>query len=116
MMVLRLLHEAPRHGYELIEALEKLTQGRYRPEPGAMYTLLRRLERSGLARSVWEENPSGPDRRIYRLTEEGEEVLKRRLSMLSERLPLLQRLIEYYENHFAGGKGRDSSGRERKED
>jgi len=100
-MVLRLLHEAPRHGYELIEALESLTRGRYRPEPGAMYTLLRRLERSGLTRSVWEENPSGPDRRIYRLTGEGEEVLRRRLLMLRERISLLQNLIDYYEAHFA---------------
>jgi len=103
-LVLFLLHKAPSHGYELIESLRTITQGRYKPETGAIYTLLRRLERNTLAKSTWEQNPSGPDRRLYRLTVAGEEVLKCRLSMLKERIPIMQTLVEYYEVHL--GKGR----------
>src|SRR3569833_751538 len=37
LVVLRLLDEKPRHGYEIIKALEEKTNGMYSPRPGAVY-------------------------------------------------------------------------------
>ena len=49
-VVMALLAEQPRHGYELIKALEERTGGAYRPSPGVIYPLLAMLEDEGLIR------------------------------------------------------------------
>jgi PadR family transcriptional regulator PadR len=42
---------------------------------GTMYPLLGRLRRDGLVQSVWKESPTGPPRRYYQLTAEGQRTL-----------------------------------------
>jgi DNA-binding PadR family transcriptional regulator len=48
LVLLRLLAEQPRHGYELIKAIEALTGGAYTPSPGVVYPTLTMLEEQGL--------------------------------------------------------------------
>ncbi len=48
-LVLHLIGEAPRHGYELIKAVEDLTGGAYAPSPGVIYPTLTMLEDLGQA-------------------------------------------------------------------
>jgi DNA-binding PadR family transcriptional regulator len=67
LVVLRLLDEKPRHGYEIIKALEEKTGGMYSPSPGAVYPTLTLLEELGYARSIDEGN----GRKIYEITDEG---------------------------------------------
>lgn len=67
--ILSLLGEAPGHGYGMVERLAQL--GFDRPAVGSVYTVLRRFERAGMVTSSWEHQPSGPSRRVYRLTAEG---------------------------------------------
>jgi DNA-binding PadR family transcriptional regulator len=67
LVVLRLLDEKPRHGYEIIKALEERSGGRYTPSPGAVYPTLQLLEELGYARAVDEGN----GRKIYEITDEG---------------------------------------------
>jgi PadR family transcriptional regulator, regulatory protein PadR len=43
---------------------------------GTIYPLLSRLRRDGLVESTWQESPSGPPRRYYRLTESGRAALE----------------------------------------
>ena len=51
-VVLRLLEEKPRHGYEIIKALEERFGGTYAPSPGVVYPTLQLLEDLGYARIV----------------------------------------------------------------
>ncbi len=67
--VLTLLAESPKHGYELITALEERSGGRWKPSPGAIYPALHRLEHRGLITS---EELDG--KRRYSLTDEGREL------------------------------------------
>lgn len=46
--ILLLLDEQPRHGYEIITELTDRSEGRWRPSPGAVYPVLKRLTREGL--------------------------------------------------------------------
>jgi len=65
----------PAHGYELIRAVEELTDGLVSIDPPAVYRLLRRLEGEGLVASAWAEGVSGPQRRTYTLTPAGWSLL-----------------------------------------
>ena len=50
--LLLLLAEEPRNGYQLMQAIEELSGGRWRPSPGAVYPSLAQLEDEGLIRGV----------------------------------------------------------------
>ncbi len=64
------------HGYELIGALREQALTDSTIEPGALYRTLRRLEESGFVSSTWDIAASGPARRVYELTELGEQHLQ----------------------------------------
>jgi DNA-binding PadR family transcriptional regulator len=65
LVILDALRE-PRHGYEIIKALEERTHGEYAPSPGTVYPTLQYLEDLGLVRAAQEG-----DRRVYELTDAG---------------------------------------------
>lgn len=67
LVLLRLIAERPRHGYDLITALEAMTGGSYAPSPGIIYPTLTLLQDMGL---IAEEKAEGP-RKIFAVTEEG---------------------------------------------
>src|SRR5512140_659198 len=71
-VVLALLAEQPRHGYELIKELEDRTGGAYRPSPGVIYPTLALLEDEGFIRPAAGE----AGRKLFEATDEGREALK----------------------------------------
>lgn len=71
LVVLRLLEDKPRHGYDIIKALEEHSGGLYSPSPGAVYPTLQLLEELGQARAVDE----GGGRKIYEITDAGRAYL-----------------------------------------
>jgi DNA-binding PadR family transcriptional regulator len=71
-VVLALLSEQPRHGYELIKELEDRTGGTYRPSPGVIYPTLSLLEDEGF---VTQANPDA-GRKLYEITEAGKKALE----------------------------------------
>jgi PadR family transcriptional regulator PadR len=71
--VLCLLRDKERYGFDLVKALGA-TDGMVTSE-GTIYPLLGRLRRDGLVSTTWEESPSGPPRRYYRLTPKGRRAL-----------------------------------------
>jgi len=83
-----------------MEELEKLTSEKYIPEPGAIYTMLRRMEERGMVTSEWEKKETGADRRVYTLTEAGTRVLKEGLEMVKNRRQLMDSLVQFYDAHF----------------
>ena len=80
--LLLLLRERDAHGYELAESL--CAFGFDHSDPGALYRALRKLESQGLVESDWERSDSGPQKRVYSLTEAGIEELDKRATDLAE--------------------------------
>ena len=66
VVILALLAERPRHGYEIIKALEELSNGFYAPSPGMVYPALTYLEEVGYATVEAEGS-----KKLYRITEAG---------------------------------------------
>jgi DNA-binding PadR family transcriptional regulator len=71
LLVLALIAEHPRHGYELIKAIEERFGGAYSPSPGVIYPTLSWLDDMGYAAIDTE----GANRKSYRITEEGQAFL-----------------------------------------
>jgi PadR family transcriptional regulator PadR len=71
--VLALLRDEEHYGFDLVRALGAV-DGMVTSE-GTIYPLLSRLRRDGLVSTTWEESPSGPPRRYYRLTSKGRKAL-----------------------------------------
>lgn len=66
LIALYFIEQQPRHGYDLIKAIEDKTSGVYVPSPGIVYPALTFLEEAGYATSTSEGN-----KRLYTITEEG---------------------------------------------
>src|SRR5438105_719498 len=66
LVILALLEESPRHGYEIIKALEETSRGFYTPSPGMVYPALTYLEEVGYA--TVEAKGS---KKLYRITDAG---------------------------------------------
>src|SRR3954470_11994509 len=60
LVLLRLISEQPRHGYDLIRAIEELTGGEYAPSPGVVYPTLTLLQDMGLIEEAAVEGPRKP--------------------------------------------------------
>lgn len=74
--------------------------GRRKLKSGSLYTILRRMEHSGLLDSIWEKKSDGLDRRIYHLTENGIKMLKQGKSMIEEQRRVLDEMTAFYKLHF----------------
>jgi len=72
--VLALLRDGERYAFDLVRALGD-ADGLVTSE-GTLYPLLGRLRREGMVESTWRESASGPPRRYYRITEDGEAALQ----------------------------------------
>ncbi|MFI9361342.1 PadR family transcriptional regulator [Kitasatospora sp. NPDC053057] len=79
LYLLKLLDEAPRHGYEVIRLLEERFQGLYAPSAGTVYPRLAKLEQEGLVSHSTEGG-----RKVYRLTDAGRAELEARRGELDE--------------------------------
>jgi DNA-binding PadR family transcriptional regulator len=97
---MRVLYEKPMHGYQLLEEIEKRSNGCHKLETGSIYTLLRRMEERGLVESRWEKVEGGPERRVYRLTSKGAEALRVGLTSIIKRRRLFEDLLTFYHEHF----------------
>ena len=86
LIILALLSERPRHGYEIIKAIEQHSSGIYTPSPGVVYPALTYLEEMGYA-SVEQEG----QKKQYRITEAGAEHLAKNHENVDEMLDQLAR-------------------------
>lgn len=79
LYLLKLLDEAPRHGYEVIRLLEERFQGLYAPSAGTVYPRLAKLEAEGLVTHATEGG-----RKVYSITEAGRAELADRGGELAD--------------------------------
>ncbi len=97
LVLLKLIADEPRHGYDLIRAIEDLTGGEYAPSPGVVYPTLTLLQDMGLI----EEAPGEGPRKPFQVTEEGRAHLEEKADEVEA---LFDRLREFApkESHHGG--------------
>jgi len=76
LLVLSLVEDRPRHGYEIGKLIETRSGGILRFNVASLYPLLYRLEDRGWIAGRWVEKAGQRRRRYYRLTAEGKKVLQ----------------------------------------
>jgi DNA-binding PadR family transcriptional regulator len=96
-VILRLLKEKPRHGYEVIKALEEKLAGYYTPSAGTVYPTLQLLEDEGYVRVVETDG-----KKVYHVTPEGERYLEEHRDLLDE---IIDRVRETVRDFAGGGFG-----------
>ncbi len=72
LVLLQLIAEKPRHGYELMKAIEEKLNGAYAPSPGLVYPTLTMLEEMGYATV----STTDGSKKLYTITEEGKKYLE----------------------------------------
>src|SRR6266567_1701159 len=74
-VILSLVEDRPRHGYDIGQLIELRSRGALRFNVASLYPLLYRLEKRGWIRGRWVEKAGQRRRRYYRLTPTGKRVL-----------------------------------------
>jgi len=90
LVLLKLIADEPRHGYDLIRAIEELTGGEYAPSPGVIYPTLTLLQDMGVIEEAEAEGPRKP----FQVTDEGRKHLE-------EKADEVEALFERLEEEFA---------------
>jgi DNA-binding PadR family transcriptional regulator len=93
LLLLKLISEQPRHGYDLIKAMEELSGGHYSPSPGVIYPALALLADEGLIA----EQDSSDQRRKFAITGPGEGVLAEEAEEAGRAMERLTGLAEHAE-------------------
>jgi transcriptional regulator len=75
MLILALVEERPRHGYEIAKLIEQRSQGVLQFHVASLYPMLYRLETRGWIQGRWVEKAGQRRRRYYKLTSTGRRIL-----------------------------------------
>jgi len=75
LLLLSLLDEADRYGYEIIRALELRSDKFFQFKEGTLYPVLHKLESSGYVKSYLSKGDTGKERRYYQITTKGKKQL-----------------------------------------
>lgn len=110
LIILALLSEQPRHGYELIKTFEERSGGFYVPSPGVIYPALTYLEETGQA----EVEVSGT-KKLYRITESGQKRVDENRGLVEGTLAKLGAIGEKM-THIRQLFGGDEDGRDGESD
>ncbi|QFT77102.1 PadR family transcriptional regulator [Erythrobacter sp. THAF29] len=98
LALLALIEKEPRHGYELIRAIEDMTGGAYAPSPGAVYPTLQMLEEEGQIKpakaKAKDEDGETSGKKPFKATKSGKAELEERADEVEE---LMGRLGEHGE-------------------
>src|SRR5713226_2611860 len=78
-VILKLLQDKPRHGYEVMKELEEQSQGCYSPSPGTVYPTLQWLEDEGLVRAGDVDG-----KKVYEITDAGRAFLDEHKDVVEE--------------------------------
>lgn len=76
MLVLSLLTDGDKYGYEMVEELAKRSDDTFQLKEGTLYPLLHAMEKEKLVRAYSKLSPNGRERKYYQLTDSGREQLE----------------------------------------
>ena len=92
LLILSLLKARPRHGYEISQQIEQLSEGKLTFNVASFYPLLYRLEKRGWIEGTWVEKEGYRRRRYYKLTRAGKAMLKQQRRTWAEFVAAMQRI------------------------
>ena len=98
--LLMLLTEGHSHGYDLIERLPGVGYLDSSPDPATVYKVLRRLEAEGAVKSQWDTSGTGPAKRIYSITRDGEDVLGAWAASLRKNKESVEKFLKVFRQKF----------------
>lgn len=78
-VILDLMKDKPRYGYEIIQEIEERSHGLYKPSPGVIYPTLQMLEEMGYASATEQDG-----KKVYSMTEQGHRFLEERKGVTDE--------------------------------
>src|SRR5262245_5296125 len=93
LLLLSLVEDQPRHGYEIGKLIERRSHGVVQFHVASLYPLLYRLERRGLIQGRWVERAGQRRRRFYRITAEGRKTLLKQRSGWREFVAAIDRVL-----------------------
>ena len=93
LYILEQLRSRPQAGSEIVSGL--MSACAWKPSPGTIYPMLRRLEREGMVESRWDT--SSKPRRVYTITEEGS---RERMRLREKLEPQLRRTLKMLQLHI----------------
>ena len=94
LLILSLVQNQPRHGYEIGNLIEQRSGGLLRFNIASLYPLLYRLEKRGWIQGRWVEKANQRRRRYYRLTAEGKKILEAQRSSWRDFVEAINRITE----------------------
>lgn len=103
LLILSLLAEKPRHGYEIIKALDERSNGYYSPSPGMVYPALTYLEEIGYASQI-----ADGAKKLYSITEPGLTHLEQNrvaVDTLLEQLAFIGKKMNHMRRAMSGSAG-----------
>ena len=92
-MILKLLSEADRYGYEIVKLIAERSGGEYELKEATMYSSVRRLEADGDITWYWGDETQGGRRKYFRITEKGKTVYLRNKSNWEYAKRVLENLL-----------------------
>jgi len=92
MLILALVEERARHGYEIAKLIEQRSKGVLQFHVASLYPLLYRLETRGWIQGRWVEKAGQRRRRYYKLTAAGRKVLNQQRQTWSDFFAALDRV------------------------
>ena len=95
LLILALLEERQRHGYEIGRLIEERSEGAISFHIASLYPTLYRLEEKGLIEGRWVERAGARRRRFYRLTAAGRKVLAKQRGIWQSFFVALDRVARF---------------------
>ena len=92
MLIMALVEDRPRHGYEIAKLIGERSDGVLQFHVASLYPLLYRMEKSGWIKGQWVEKAGQRRRRYYKLTAAGQKVLAEQRSTWNDFFAALDRV------------------------
>jgi len=102
LVILALVENEPRHGYDLIKQIEDMTAGFYAPSPGVVYPTLTYLEEAGYVRAQEDGN-----KKLYAITDEGKAYLEENRPLIGKIFDKLDAIGERMQRRRERHEGRE---------
>jgi len=94
MLILALVEDRPRHGYEIAKLIEERSDGVLQFHVASLYPLLYRMEKRGLIKGTWIEKAGQRRRRFYKLMPQGKKTLNEHRETWSDFFAALDRVAK----------------------
>lgn len=92
-IILKLLYEEDRYGYQIIKLITKNSQGEYELKEATMYSSLRRLEADGDVVWYWGDDTKGGRRKYFKITEKGKKTYENNKKNWEHSKKILEKLL-----------------------